>query len=262
MALAIDLSGRVALVTGTTDGIGLGVARVLAEAGCDIAGCSRSDPDSERAINFQSAIRDLGRRVVYDAIDISTPEAPARFVENAATQLGRIDLVVSNAGRNIFDGIDGTSEQRWRDCIDLDLASHWRLAKAARPQLARGESPVFIIMGSNHAFSTLPGCFPYNVAKAGLVAMAQSLALEWGPTIRAVCVAPGFIDTPGGDAWFGTFDDPEAKRREGEAAHPVGRIGTPEEIGGLCAFLASGYAAFISGTTILVDGGHASHMGW
>ncbi len=262
MPLEIDLSGKVALVTGTTDGIGLGIARVLAEAGCDIAGCGRSEPGSERAMEFESSVRDRGRRVVYEAVDISTQDGPARLVEAATTQLGGIDLVVSNAGRNIFDGVDGTSENRWRDCIDLDLASHWRLAKASREHLARREAPVFIIIGSNHAYSTLPGCFPYNVAKAGLVAMAQSLALEWGPSVRAVCIAPGFIDTPGGDAWFATFDDPEGKRHEVEQAHPVGRIGTPEEIGGLCAFLASPYAAFISGSTILVDGGHAAHMGW
>lgn len=262
MPLTLNLSGKVALVTGTTDGIGLGIAQVLAEAGCDIAGCGRSDADSERALEFQANIRARGRRVAYEAIDVSTQDGPARLVEAAVAQLGRVDLVVSNAGRNIFDGIDGTSEDRWRDCMDLDLASHWRLAKASREHLELADAPVFIIIGSNHAYSTLPGCFPYNVAKAGLVAMAQSLALEWGAGIRAVCIAPGFIDTPGGDAWFGTFDDPQAKRREVERAHPVGRIGTPEEIGGLCAFLASPYAAFISGSTILVDGGHAAHMGW
>jgi NAD(P)-dependent dehydrogenase (short-subunit alcohol dehydrogenase family) len=121
---------------------------------------------------------------------------------------------------------------------------------------------VIILISSNHAYRTLPGCFPYNVAKAGMNALVQSLALEWGPRVRAVGVAPGFIDTPGNDAWFATFPDAAAKRAEVEAGHPAGRIGTPAEIGALCAFLASAHARFITGTTLLVDGGHGADMGW
>jgi NAD(P)-dependent dehydrogenase (short-subunit alcohol dehydrogenase family) len=262
MPLTIDLKDRVALVTGVTDGIGVGIARKLAEAGCNVAGCARRPSDSQEAQRFVSLVESYGRQAFYIQTDLSQPEAPQRFVDASAAALGRIDVVVSNAGRNVFEGIDGCTEDSFKDCIDLDLASHWRLGKAARPHLDARTGSVFIINSSNHAFSTLKGCFPYNVAKAGLVAMTQSMALEWGPKIRAVCIAPGFIDTPGGDAWFSTFADPAAKRASVEQAHPVGRIGTPDEIGGLCAFLASEYAAFISGSTILVDGGHAASMGW
>ena len=262
MALSIDLSGRVALVTGVTDGIGVGMARKLAEAGCDVAGCGRRDAQSAEAQRFREIVEAFGRRSFYEAVDISEPASPGTLVERAVEELGRLDVVVSNAGRNVFEGVNACDEDAWRACMDLDLASHWRLGKAAHPHLARRPGSVFIINGSNHAYSTLPGCFPYNVAKAGLPAMVQSMALEWGPRVRAVCIAPGFIDTPGGDAWFGSFDDPAAKRREVEDAHPVGRIGTPDEIGGLCAFLACGYASFISGNTILVDGGHSAKMGW
>ncbi|MEN0019292.1 MAG: SDR family oxidoreductase [Planctomycetota bacterium] len=266
MALQIDLSGRVALVTGVSDGIGVGIARKLAEAGCDVAGCARRAADSEEAARFHDIVQSQGCKSFYDRIDVSEPDGPDRFVANSVGALGRIDIVVSNAGRNVFTGVNDSTEDDWRQCMELDLASHWRLGKAAQPHMAKAASdrasPVFVINSSNHAFSTLPGCFPYNVAKAGLVAMTQSMALEWGPAVRAVCIAPGFIDTPGGDKWFETFPDPAAKRREVEQAHPVGRIGTSDEIGGICAFLASEYAAFISGSTILIDGGHATHMGW
>ncbi|MEM7623207.1 MAG: SDR family oxidoreductase, partial [Planctomycetota bacterium] len=252
MALTIDLTGKAALVTGVTDGIGVGISRKLAEAGCDVAGCGRRSLESPEAERFHEIARSRGRRSFYAEADMSTPDGPAGFVEQAASEFGRIDVVVSNAGRNVFEGVNACSEADWNACIELDLASHWRLGKAAHPHLRSADGAVFIMNGSNHAFSTLDGCFPYNVAKAGLNAMAQSMAIEWGPAIRAVCIAPGFIDTPGGDAWFDTFDDPAAKRRAVEAAHPVGRIGTPDEIGGLCAFLASRYASFISGNTILV----------
>jgi NAD(P)-dependent dehydrogenase (short-subunit alcohol dehydrogenase family) len=117
---------------------------------------------------------------------------------------------------------------------------------------------VVIVISSNHAYATLPNCFPYNVAKAGVTALVQSLALEWGPSIRAVGIAPGFINTAAGDAWFASFPDAAAERLRTAALHPVGRIGEPEEIGALCAFLATPWAGFISGTTLLVDGGRSA----
>jgi len=174
--------------------------------------------------------------------------------------LGGLDLVVSNAGQNVFKGAAGCTEEDWEHCINLDLASHWRLAKAARPHLEKAKHPVILIISSNHAWSTIPGCFPYNVAKAGLVAMVQSLAIEWGSKIRAVGIAPGFIETDANVAWFNTFPDPAAERRRTEESHPVGRVGTPEEVGTLCAYLASSDAGFITGTTICMDGGRSALM--
>ena len=98
------------------------------------------------------------------------------------------------------------------------------------------------------------------MAKVGLGGLVQSLAVEWGPDVQAVGVAPGFIDTPINEEWFSTFEDPATERRETEARRPVGKTGDPEEIAGLCAFLASDYGGFISGTTILADGGRAALM--
>ena len=144
--------------------------------------------------------------------------------------------------------------------MTLDLAAHWRLAREARPFLLQGSAPVICVISSNHAYATMPGCFPYNVAKAGLVALVQSLAIEWGPAIRCVGIAPGFIDTPGNDTWFASFPDPAAERARVERLHPVGRIGTVEEIGATCAFLVSPLSGFLSGNTILVDGGRSALM--
>jgi NAD(P)-dependent dehydrogenase (short-subunit alcohol dehydrogenase family) len=134
------------------------------------------------------------------------------------------------------------------------------VAQAAKPYLDRAHAPVVIIMGSNHALYTLPNAFPYNVAKAGLVAMVQSLAIEWGPHIRAVGIAPGFVDTPMNIEWFSRFPDPAAKRSQVIGLHPVGRLGTPEDVGVLCAFLCSPLAGYISGNTILIDGGRNAVM--
>lgn len=260
MSLAIDLTGSRALVTGASDGVGAGVARVLAQAGCRVAGTGTVPADHPRALAFIEAASAPGRPACYLAGDLADPAVPEDLVRQAADALGGLDIVVSNAGRNAFHGGAETTESQWQDCMNLNLASHWRLAKAARPHLESSESGVFLVMTSNHAFHTIPGCFPYNVAKTALTGLVRALAIEWGPAIRVVGVAPGFIDTPGNQAWFDSFPDPEAERARTCALHPAGRIGTPDEVGHLCAFLASPLCRFITGDTILMDGGRSALM--
>jgi NAD(P)-dependent dehydrogenase (short-subunit alcohol dehydrogenase family) len=260
MALTLDLAGKKALVTGVTSGVGMAIATMLARAGCDVAGCGQRSADSAGAMAFQRHVADCGRRADYRVADLARPDAARTWVDQATAALGGCDLLVSNAGRNIFEGVSACTEAAWDECMNLDLAAHWRVAQAARTWLERAAPGVVIIISSNHAYATLPNCFPYNVAKAGLTAMVQSLALEWGPAIRAVGIAPGFIDTAGNDRWFASFPDPIAERRRTEALHPVGRIGEPEEIGALCAFLATPWAGFINGTTLLVDGGRRARL--
>ncbi len=260
MSFAIDLHGRRAFVSGVTSGIGAGIAATLAEAGCDVVGCGRSAPDSDGARVFIASVEAYGRRAVYLSGDIADPAVPAALVADAVSALGGLDVVISNAGRNVFQGAADCTEDAWDECMQLDLASHWRLCKAARPHLAAtpGQPGVIVVIGSNHAWSTIPGCFPYNVAKAGLLGLVQALAIEWGPAIRTVGVAPGFIDTAGNQTWFDSFPDPAAERARTEQLHPVGRLGSTAEIGALCAFLVSPHAGFISGTTLCVDGGRSA----
>lgn len=260
MSLTIDLSGRKALVTGVTRGIGASIARKLAEAGCDVAGCAMSGGDSDGARDFIRAVESCGRRAFYTQADLADPAVPGPLAARCVEALGGLDIVVSNAGRNVFKGAADCSEADWELCMNLDLASHWRLARAAKPALEASGDPVILVISSNHAWSTIPGCFPYNIAKAGLVALVQSLAIEWGPGIRTVGIAPGFIETDANQIWFDRFPDPAAERRRTEESHPVGRLGTSDEIGTLCAYLASAAAGFISGTTICADGGRSALM--
>lgn len=260
MSLSIDLRNQRVFVSGVTSGIGAGIAETLAQAGADVIGCGRSAADSEGARAFVESVEAKGRRAFYLAGDVSDPKVPAQLIADAVAEFGGLDLLVSNAGRNVFKGAADCDEAAWDECMNLDLAAHWRLAQAARPYLEKSNSGVIIIIGSNHGWSTIPGCFPYNVAKAGLLGLVQSLAIEWGPQIRTVGVAPGFIDTAGNQTWFDSFEDAAAERSRTERMHPVGRIGTVEEIGQLCAFLLSPMAGFISGTTLCVDGGRSALM--
>lgn len=260
MAITIDLNNCRALVTGVSSGIGAGIADALAQAGCEIAGCGLEAVESEGVQRFFAFGQNYERRALYQSLDIADPEMSRSFVDWAATELGGLDIVVSSAGRNFFIGVEKATDMDWEANINLNLAAHWRVAQAAKPYLNQARAPVIIIITSNHSLYTLPNSFPYNVAKAGLVAMVQSMAIEWGPHLRAIGVAPGFIDTPLAEAWFHEFPDPDAKRKQIEDLHPVGRLGTPQDVGTLCAFLCSPLAGNISGSTILIDGGRSAVM--
>lgn len=260
MSLSIDLSNSKAIVTGANSGIGTGIALVLAQAGCDVAGCGLEAAESDGARAFLINTQAQGRRAYYQSVDLTDAQRTRAFVEWAAQQLGGIDFVISNAGANYNKGTENSTDADWYANAELNLAAHWRVAQAAKPYLDRAPNPVVLIVTSNQAYRTLPNAFPYNVAKAGLLGMVQSLALEWGPHVRAVGIAPGFIDTPMNVEWFGRFADPTAKRAQIESIHAVKRLGTPAEVGALCAFLCSPFAGFITGTTILIDGGRSARL--
>jgi NAD(P)-dependent dehydrogenase (short-subunit alcohol dehydrogenase family) len=260
MALNIDLTNSRAIVTGASSGIGLGMAHALAQAGSDVAGCGLEPRDDEGARDFIARVSGQGRRAFYEKVDLTDATAARSFVEWAAQQLGGIDFVLSNAGANFNFGVEATTEEIWRENLELNLAAHWRVVQASKPYLDRASSPVVILVASLQAFRSAAGSFPYNVAKAAIPGMVQSLALEWGPHVRTVGIAPGYIDTPMNIKFFKRFPDPAARRALVERIHPVGRMGTPEDVGALCAFLCSPLAGFITGTTILIDGGRSAVM--
>lgn len=259
MSLEINHQEKVAIVTGVTSGIGKGVAKMLAKAGCKVAGCGTSSPHDQGALDFNEIVESQASQSLYQQVDVTRADQLESFVKAVIDRFGRLDILVSNAGVNVFEKPEECTEEKWEFNMNLNLKAHWKLGKLARPHLKK-YGGVFIIMTSNHAYTTIPNCFPYNVTKTALTGLVRSLAIDWGPEIRTVGLAPGFIDTEGGVRWFSEFPDPEAARKKVVDLHPVKRLGTVDEIGGLCAFLASEYAAFISGVTYLVDGGRSTIM--
>ncbi|MEL5892395.1 SDR family oxidoreductase [Bacteroides sp. GD17] len=260
MAFTIDLTGKVVLVTGVSSGIGLGTAREFARAGANVAGCSRKETDDDSVSAFLQGVEAEGSQAVYVQADVTSKPDLENLVHKVIETFGRLDILVSNAGMNVFEGVEQCGEERWAYNLDLNLASHWRLAKLCKPYLEQTGEGVILLMTSNHAYSSIPGCFPYNVTKTAIVGLVRSLAMEWGPVIRTVGVAPGFVDTAGNDTWFNSFPDAQAERQRTIDHHPVKRLGTVEEVGALCVYLSSPMACFISGTTILMDGGRSTLM--
>lgn len=260
MALTIDLQGKTVFVSGGISGIGRGVARTFAEAGAMVVTCAEYPEEHELVQQFLLDFASEGFSTAYFQADLTDPSAIADLSDWLVEHHPVLDVLISNAGANVFAGVADCDQKMWDFNQKLNLESHWQLAKGLKPLLDRAENALIVLMSSNHAFASMSGCFPYNVAKAGLLAMVRSMALEWGPQIRTVGLAPGFIDTPGNQKWFDSFPDPALAREKTTQLHPVKRLGTANEIGGWCVFLASAYAAFASGTTYLIDGGRSALM--
>lgn len=261
MPFNIDLSNKTVIVTGMSSGIGAGIAKMYAKANANIAGCALEPPGHEYVQEFIRTVeKESGKTPFYSQVDVTRFNEMENFVHRAAEHFGGIDILASNAGTNVYKGAEHCSREEWLFNMNLNLESHWNMAKLCKPYLEKSANGVIIINSSSHSLNTISGSFPYNIAKKALTGLIQSLTVEWGPSIRVVGVAPGFIDTKLAKEYFDTFPDPALKRSETEQAHPLHRLGTPEEIGGWFVFLSSHYAAFAGGQTYLIDGGRSSVM--
>ena len=251
------LKDKVVVITGSTSGIGKGIAEFFAAQGAHVMVHGLEQAVGHSLVN---AFQSRGSKAAYILSDISQPEGCEALINEAVKHFDKLDVLINNAGRNIFTGIEKTRLEDWQLAIDTDLRSAWLCSKAAIPYMPRGSAMINI--ASNHAFYTMPGCFPYNVAKAGVLALTQSLALELAPKgIRANAICPGYIDTPICDAYFATFPEPTVERQRVERLHPLARIGTPEDIARAARFLAlEKEPGFMTGTHLLIDGGRSILM--
>lgn len=245
---------RNVVITGVSQGIGFSVVETFLKNGDRVVGCA-CEPENAQVAQLREK---YPNQFSYKEVNVTHLDEIKAFAKYVEDKFGHLDILISNAGRNVFKGVE-CSEEDWDYNFDLNLKSHWRIAKAFKPLLEK-QKGVIIIMTSNHAYYTLPGCTPYNISKGALLSLVQSLMLEWGPDIRTVGIAPGFIDTEGNQAFFDSHEDPVKIRTETEDKHCVKRIGAPEEVGNLCLFLSSDLASFIAGTTILIDGGRSAVM--
>jgi len=171
---------------------------------------------------------------------------------------GRIDVLVNNAGINVFHEPLETTDDEWRRCMSVDLEGAWHCAKAVLPAMRAQRSGAIVNIASAHAFAIIPDCFPYPVAKHGLLGLTRALGIQYAAEgIRVNAIAPGYIETPIALAYWATFPDPEAERRRACELHPPKRIGRPEEVAMTALFLASDEAPFINAAAIVIDGGRS-----
>ena len=244
------LDGRVALVTGSSKGLGFVMAQALAEAGADLVVTSRHREQAEASA--AQIARATGRRALGVVVDVTDASQIHEMVQTVLAQFGRIDILVNNAGINIRKPIENFDEASWDQVQDTNLKAPFLCCQAVGRQMKEQGSGRVINVASMLGMAALPERSAYCSSKAGLIQLTKVLALEWAPhniTVNALCPGPFATDLN-----LPVINNPQANQYFLNHI-PLGRWGRPEEIKGVITFLASDAASFMTGSSLVFDGG-------
>lgn len=244
-----DLTGRVALVTGGSRGLGKAMARIYAEHGASVMICSRN------AVELEAAASEIGNglnaRVEWMTADLAKRDGAQHVAEEALARLGRVDVLVNNAGGNIPQRADQITDEAWDQIIELNLSGIMRLTRAVLPQMMERKWGRVIHISSVLGLGGKLGRNAYSATKAALIGMARSSALDLGPHgITVNCISPGPFLT---ELPLGLLNDEQKQEFTNRTA--LKRWGNPEEIAGVALLLGTDAGSYITGTTLLIDGG-------
>jgi glucose 1-dehydrogenase len=246
----MSFQGKVAVVTGASLGIGRGISLALGTAGAAVVVTYRSHP--EQAEEVVSAITKSGGRAVAHQGDVADHDSVEGLIQRAVDEFGRLDIAVSNAAYSDREPFLDADLAGFRRTIDVTMWGAYYLTRCAGRQMrAQSDGGSICIVGSPHSFLAIPGAMPYNMAKAAIEHMSKTAALELSRyKIRVNVIEPGWIDTPGERKFFSE----ESLKQAGKSI-PAGRLGTPEEIAECVLFLCDAKHQYMTGATLLVDGG-------
>lgn len=245
-----DLTGKVALVTGGSRGLGKAMVLAFAEHGADVVIASRKLDSCEE---LATAVRDRYRREALPvAANVSSwPDCDA-LVDAAYDRFGRVDILVNNAGMSpLYPSVDAVTEALWDKVIGVNLKGPFRLTALVGTRMAAGDGGCIVNISSVAAIRPTADVVPYAAAKAGLNAMTEGFAHTFGPTVRVNGIMCGMFRTDIAKAW----GDPATIDEMARHTHAVGRIGEPQDIVGAALYLASEASAFCTGATLRLDGG-------
>jgi 2-deoxy-D-gluconate 3-dehydrogenase len=246
---AFDLTGKVALVTGGNGGIGLGMAKGLADAGAAVMVAGRDVEKNRRAVQA------LGANADAVAVDMAQDGGTKDAVAATVKKFGQLDVVVNNAGINIRKPPQDYSLEEWNSVMNINLTSMFTCCQAAYPHL-RAAGGKIINIGSMMSIFGASFAAPYSASKGAVVQLTKSLASAWAAdNIQVNAVLPGWIDT---DLTKGAREQVAGLHEKVLARTPAGRWGAPDDMAGIAVFLASRASDFITGTAIPVDGGYAA----
>jgi NAD(P)-dependent dehydrogenase (short-subunit alcohol dehydrogenase family) len=247
-AQMFDLSGKVAVITGGSRGIGRAVAEGLATAGADVVIASRKLENCEEAAREIEA--STGRRALPVGCHVARWEDCDALVDRVYEEFGRCDVLINNAGMSpLYDGLPSVTQELYDKVQGVNASGPFRLSALFGTRMAEGEGGSIINVTTAGSLRPNPDDLPYAMAKAALNALTLGLAGTWAPKVRANLVLPGAFDTDITKAW-----GPEAKAAAG-AINPMKRIGQPQDMVGICLLLASDAGSYINGAQVLVDGG-------
>jgi 3-oxoacyl-[acyl-carrier protein] reductase len=253
----LELAHCAAIVGGSSSGMGLAIARTLAGEGCDVTLFARREQElAEAAERIETDFP--GVRALPVAGDSTDPDALGHVVDETLARLGRLDIVVNNTGGPPAGDFGDFDDDAWQEGYELTVLSAIRLTRKALPALRESRRGRVVNITSSTVKEVSDGILLANALRPSVVGWAKHLSREEGPNgITVNCVAPGYIDTDRLKYLYSLADDPETARRDDAEAIPARRFGQAEEIGATVAFLCSRRADYISGVTVLVDGGLA-----
>ena len=250
-----DLTGKVAVVTGGNGGIGLGMARGLAQAGASVVVAARNPEKSAAAV---AELEGFGAKCAFMALDVADPDSCRGLVARVIERFGRLDILVNNAGMSIRKPPEAYELGEWLKVIDTNLNGVFVLCQAAHAPFKREGGGKIINIGS--MMSIFGGAYaaPYSTSKGGIVQLSKSLATAWAKdNIQVNAVLPGWIDT---ELTRDARAQVKGLNERVLARTPAGRWGVPDDLSGVAVFLASAASDFVTGAAIPVDGGYASEF--
>ena len=249
----LGLTGKVAIVTGGSRGLGLAAAKALAAEGAHVVICARGEEQLQKAVNEILQHATSATRAITVKADVSSQAGVDSVIEFAIKSFGRLDVVVNNIGLGKGGDVETTTDADWQEAFDQTLFPAIRMSRAAVPHLRQQGGAIVIV--SSIFGREAGGRMTYNAVKAAEISLTKSLAQQLAKDqIRVVSIAPGSIMFEGGSWWKRQQADPTGIAQFIKQELPFGRFGKPEEIGAVIAFLASAKASWISGTTVVVDG--------
>ncbi|MGI2297341.1 SDR family NAD(P)-dependent oxidoreductase [Paenibacillus sp. GXUN7292] len=251
-------NGKVVIVTGAGNGIGKGIALEFAKAGALVV---VSEIDEQSGNQTAEELRQIGGSALFIQTDVASEQSICGMVKRTVEALGRIDVLVNNAGITVFKPILEATSADWDRLMNIDLRGVFLCSKYAAEHMKRQGKGSIINISSNHSVATLPDAEMYAAAKAGVNGLTRSMALSLGKLgIRVNAICPGFTNTPHYRQWL--ENDGKAAEIEAEviSLHAGNRIGTPEDVGKLALFLASDDSAMMTGAELLLDGGLSTRL--
>jgi NAD(P)-dependent dehydrogenase (short-subunit alcohol dehydrogenase family) len=250
------LQDLTAIITGAGQGIGQAIARRFADEGARVVVAELREETGQA---LADELNQRGFPALYVKTDVTSPVSVQAMVAATVEHFGRPDVLVNNAGINVFSDPLTLSDNDWKRCFAVDLDGMWYCCQAVLPHMLENGHGSIINIASVHSFQIIPHCFPYPVAKHGVIGLTRALAIEYADkNIRINAICPGYIETQIAFDYWNTFPDPNAERLRIYKVHPPQRIGSVDEVAWPAVFLASDReAGFVNGASLMVDGGRS-----
>ena len=249
---------KVVIVTGSGSGIGETTAIKFAQEGAKVV---IADIDAKNGETVSDKINKSNGSALFIKTNVANFETVNQMVDITLNEFGSPDILINNAGINVFGEPLNMPDSEWKKAFSVDLDGVWFGCKAVLPHMLKKNKGTIVNVASVHGIQIIPNCFPYPVAKHGVIGLTKALAVDYASKgIKINSISPGYIDTPIVERFFKTKPDPDAARKEAENHQPIKRMGTTDEIANTIMFMSSDECNYMIGANIVVDGGITLRM--